>query len=500
MINNKNGFAITALLYGLSIMALMVVALMMSVMQNSRKNSSSLVRSIEEELNAYGETAQQYTSGSHDYYVPEGQSGYFKIEFQKGTTLLTGTIYLTAGTSLKIDLDSDPASIKLDDGSLRQIMKANSTGTDVFVAGMARFGDPGSSVPKKYQFLNGQVITGTSTGTRFKASKVADTVPVTNTVYNNVASITLAAGVNAQTITAVTIPDKIANPNNEYQVITKQNTNSLTINTTNKNISAIYIKYGSNVQKPQVTIKNTSNVSTNISPIGLASGYSFASKEFTLSRFGPTNTTNYNLPKDGNYYISKLDKNGSSKTYTLNQQNTLSTTFYTPTSPADATNKANTGDVLIHYGTESYGRPVANVKYQGMNSQKWRFEAIADAPGKYKILEIEEYKPFEVHKQDATYYAVEPHGPGPILICGAYTFLDTNNDNVGDTWTSTDTFTGNINQMWTLEQAGFGTYYLKTNHTQGGGRYLYYDSTRKKYYVTPEKTEASLFQLTNADL
>ena len=79
MINNKNGFAITALLYGLSIMALMVVALMMSVMQNSRKNSSSLVRSIEEELNAYGETAQQYTSGSHDYYVPEGQTGYFKI-------------------------------------------------------------------------------------------------------------------------------------------------------------------------------------------------------------------------------------------------------------------------------------------------------------------------------------------------------------------------------------------------------------------------------------
>lgn len=511
MINNKNGFAITALLYGLSIMALMVVALMMSVMQNSRKNSSSLVRSIEEELNAYGETAQQYTSGSHDYYVPEGQTGYFKIELSKGNSMVTGTIYLEAGTILKVNLDSNPATISVDiSGTPTVIMKVNTDATDVYVAGMARFG--ASQVSKRYQFLNGQIYSpiDTSLGTKFKASKVAETAPTpSGTVYDGVSSISL--GATAEKIVAVTYNPNPTDLNNRYTVF--QATNNSTLNLSgNPSISEIYIKYSSSVTNNKVTL-TTNGTGVDISPQnGFPEDNSFVTKEFTLSRFGPTNSLSNNKPRNGNYYIIKLIKENSSNkskfTFSQNNKtiqidNTLSTTFYTPANKSAADGAATTGKDLIHYGTESYGRPVANKRFQGINSQKWRFEEISD--NKYKIVETEEYKPFEVHKQDATYYAKEPHGPGPILICGAYTFLDTNNDGVGDTWTSTDTFTGNINQMWTLEQAGFGTYYLKTNHTQGGGRYIYYNNNPAsnpdyKYYVTPYKKEASLFQLVNADL
>ena len=60
-IKNNKGFAITALLYGLSIMALMTVVLMMSIMQNSRKNNTTTVKAVEQELNNYGSTTTNYT-------------------------------------------------------------------------------------------------------------------------------------------------------------------------------------------------------------------------------------------------------------------------------------------------------------------------------------------------------------------------------------------------------------------------------------------------------
>lgn len=480
MINNKkNGFAITALLYGLSIMTLMVVALMMSVMQNSRKNSSTLVRSIEEELNAYGETTQQYTS-SGDYFVPEGQSGYFKIELQKGTTLVTGTIFLVEGTRLIVNLDSNPATLTVDEGSTTLIMDTNG-----FILGSAQ--NATGTNRSKYQFLNGQRITNTSSQTRFKATKVAEVAPVTNDMYNNVTKITASS---ASKIIAVSFDANKSAVSNNANTVWQASGTSLTVN---GNISEIYVEYNSNVKTPSVQL--TRNVNGAVSTVNinstLHSDYSFNKGGYTLSRFGPTNTGNQTLPKNGNYYFSLVSK--SSNVFTLDQENTLSTTFYTPTSVADANNKANEGKELIKYGNESFGRPVANVKYEGKNSQKWRVEALGS--GLYKILEIEEYKPFEVHKQDATFDSKEPNGPGPILICGAYTFI-------GGVFTSTDSFTDNTNQKWSFEPAGLGTYYLRTNHT-AGTRYLYYDTStsgKNRYHVTNSKEKASIFQLTNADL
>ena len=53
-LNNK-GFAISTLLYGITIMAFLIVATIISIMSNNRKNTSGLVNQIDIELNEYNE-------------------------------------------------------------------------------------------------------------------------------------------------------------------------------------------------------------------------------------------------------------------------------------------------------------------------------------------------------------------------------------------------------------------------------------------------------------
>ena len=53
-LNNK-GFAISTLLYGITIMAFLIVATIISIMSNNRKNTSGLVNQIDIELNQYSQ-------------------------------------------------------------------------------------------------------------------------------------------------------------------------------------------------------------------------------------------------------------------------------------------------------------------------------------------------------------------------------------------------------------------------------------------------------------
>lgn len=115
-LNNK-GFAISTLLYGLMLVAFMVVGLLISIMSTNRKNTSTLVRKIEEELNRYSETATEITStdGSQEFIVPYGQAGWYKIELwgmpasnvdatneenKKKAGYASGVIYLEENTHL----------------------------------------------------------------------------------------------------------------------------------------------------------------------------------------------------------------------------------------------------------------------------------------------------------------------------------------------------------------------------------------------------------------
>lgn len=81
---NNKGFAISTLVYGLSIMGIMLMAILMGVMAVNRSNNRLLSKEIEEDLNRYSQTDVSFSAISSNtpqlFEVPEGESGWYKIE------------------------------------------------------------------------------------------------------------------------------------------------------------------------------------------------------------------------------------------------------------------------------------------------------------------------------------------------------------------------------------------------------------------------------------
>ena len=114
-LNNK-GFAITTVIYGLAILGILLMALLMSTMSQSRSNNNDITRSIEDELNRFSQTETFFMGYlgednlpiPQEYIVPEGQSGWYRIELwgtQGGTAgglgaYTSGIIKLTEGDTL----------------------------------------------------------------------------------------------------------------------------------------------------------------------------------------------------------------------------------------------------------------------------------------------------------------------------------------------------------------------------------------------------------------
>ena len=85
-LNNK-GFAISTIIYGLSIMGILLVAMIMAEMATIRSNTRQMSKSIEEELNSltrvsttFSPAGDSTTPTAQEYIVPEGQAGWYKIE------------------------------------------------------------------------------------------------------------------------------------------------------------------------------------------------------------------------------------------------------------------------------------------------------------------------------------------------------------------------------------------------------------------------------------
>ena len=82
-LNNK-GFAVSTLIYGLSIMGIMIVAILMATMAQTRTNNTNLAKAIEEDLNRFSKTETSFkpvnnsAPSSQEYIVPS--SGWYKIE------------------------------------------------------------------------------------------------------------------------------------------------------------------------------------------------------------------------------------------------------------------------------------------------------------------------------------------------------------------------------------------------------------------------------------
>ena len=118
-LKNNKGFAVSTLLYGLSIMGFLIVILLMSIMSSNRVNTKDFVNQIEEDLNRYSLTEvglRPVTDNGNDivqeYVVPYDQAGWYKIELwgaagaSKGSyaggngAYTSGIIYLDANTHL----------------------------------------------------------------------------------------------------------------------------------------------------------------------------------------------------------------------------------------------------------------------------------------------------------------------------------------------------------------------------------------------------------------
>lgn len=485
----KNGFAITALLYGLSIMALMTVVLMMSIMQNSRKNNTTTVKSVEQELNNYGATTTTYTDGSPSTVIPTGQSGYYKIELCNNSKVLTtGTVYIPENT--KIDTTIGPTST-VTIGNV-QVMTAGSNANNSYVNGMARYATSDTNI-REYPFLNGQVITDSGCSKGFKMGKVSTDAPViqsTSIFLNKISTITTTKKANIYAVSY-----NASNPKgkpNRYEV---KDAKTLSISG-GADLSDIYIVYTENIGKNDVSIKiNGQEVSGTSQSITFnkTTGYSF-------SRFGPLS----NAPiQNGNYAISIAGANRA-------QNNTLATSAYTPPAEPTVCQKANaiasdaSNNNLVKYGSESIARPVVVKPYNSINGQKWRFDYLGGgAPYQYKITEIEEYKPFQVHKLDDSVAAEQPPSTGlqgPMLICGTYKCID--QPGAPGNFESTDGYRDNPNQKWRLTASGLGTYIFETNYDKTHREYLKCEGSGEstRCYVTLSTSDATQFYIYNVNL
>ena len=88
---NNKGFAITTIVYGISIMGIMIVAILMAIMSTTYTNNKELAKEIERELNNFSRTEISFlglgdgVGNNHyptpqEYVVPEGEDGWYRIE------------------------------------------------------------------------------------------------------------------------------------------------------------------------------------------------------------------------------------------------------------------------------------------------------------------------------------------------------------------------------------------------------------------------------------
>ena len=83
-LNNK-GFAISAIIYGLSIMSIMLIALIMATISSDRANNLEFSERVEKELVNYSQSEISFSKldnsvHTQEYRVPENESGWYKIE------------------------------------------------------------------------------------------------------------------------------------------------------------------------------------------------------------------------------------------------------------------------------------------------------------------------------------------------------------------------------------------------------------------------------------
>ena len=136
---NNKGFAITTVIYGLSILGILLVVIIMGSLSTTRSNMKALSRDIDKELSFYSKASISYSYKGdgelQQFEVPVGQSGWYRIELWGASgngvnggkgAYTTGIIKLTEGDLLFVKVGGT-ASGKVGGSTDVRIVEDNDT-------------------------------------------------------------------------------------------------------------------------------------------------------------------------------------------------------------------------------------------------------------------------------------------------------------------------------------------------------------------------------------
>ena len=208
---NKNGFAISTLIYGLSILGLLLITMLMSTLSNTRSNAKEMSNAVEEDLNRYSRTSVAFSKSdkAQEFITPDGESGWYRIELwgaqgNNGSggegAYTTGIIELEEGDTLYFYVGKQGAagegggetSVRVDNsnnnGSVAsRIMVAGGGGTNASANGSTTsiYESTFTDNMKYNQYSKKITSTGNLTGMTYKNIKTINENPLTHNASNN---------------------------------------------------------------------------------------------------------------------------------------------------------------------------------------------------------------------------------------------------------------------------------------------------------------------------
>ena len=128
---NNKGFAVSTILYGLSIMGFLIVLVLIGIMASNRSNTKDFVMQVEDELNRFSSKQTEIVSNGNtnypqEYFTLDGTNDYwYKIELWNGKTYKSSTFKISPNTLIffYIGNGSDIPTIACLDGDSRDNCK-----------------------------------------------------------------------------------------------------------------------------------------------------------------------------------------------------------------------------------------------------------------------------------------------------------------------------------------------------------------------------------------
>jgi len=146
---NRKGFAISTVIYGLSIMGIMIVAILLATMSQNRSNVSQLAKSIEDDLNRFSRTETAFKAqvdsnnlpSAQEYIVPE--TAWYRVELWGSKNGNGGNGAYTSGI------------IKLEEGEIIYFYVGNKNGSEADVRKVAGSYDDSNSYTTRFMVASG---------------------------------------------------------------------------------------------------------------------------------------------------------------------------------------------------------------------------------------------------------------------------------------------------------------------------------------------------------